>query len=150
MRRGNAVEIVFWVALVLGGLAAVVALYGRYREVPSFLTGPRVCRLEAGGCQALFRTRAAALVGVPNSLLGIMLYLLLGIGAWAGWPTGVLLIGATVALAMSLYLAYYLIRNQLECRVCWTGHVANLILWLTLLLKLLTDNSLFQVGSSVL
>src|SRR6266849_3916954 len=107
MKWGPAVEILFWLALVAGGLAAAVALYGRYRVVPSILTGPQVCRLEAGGCQALFRTRAAALVGLPNSALAVVLYLLLGIGVWAGWPTGSLLIGATLALAMSLYLAYY-------------------------------------------
>ena len=47
------------------------------------------------------------------------------------------LAGASAALAMSLYLAWVLIRDRLECRICWTGHAANAALWLGLALRLL-------------
>jgi len=36
---------------------------------------------------------------------------------------------------MSVYLAVYLLRNHLECRICWAGHVANFTLWLALLVR---------------
>jgi hypothetical protein len=35
----------------------------------------------------------------------------------------------TPALAMSIFLAGSLIRNRRECRICWTGHVANAVLF---------------------
>jgi uncharacterized membrane protein len=129
------------VALVVGFMAAAIALVGHYRELPSFLTGrPRVCRPEAGGCQVLFRTREASLLGFPNALLGLFLYVFLLVGLCARWHIGLLLAGATPALFMSIILARVLLVNQLECRVCWAGHSANLILWLGFLIKLITEN----------
>lgn len=120
-------------ALAVGFVASTAALYGRYRVLPSVLTGPQVCRLEAGGCQILFRTRTASLLGVPNASLSLILYGLVLVGRIRQWPAVWLLGGATLALGMSIYLGWYLIAHHLECRVCWAGHVANLGLWLTLL-----------------
>lgn len=124
-------------ALPVGMAAAAAALYGRHRTLPAFLTGPTICRLEDNGCQALFRTPLAAVLGVPNSLLGLIFYLLVGVGLTAGWPTGLLLLAATLALGLSGYLGFRLIRDRLECRVCWTGHAANALLWLGLVANFL-------------
>jgi uncharacterized membrane protein len=130
--------ILVWTGLIAGFAAAGAALYGRYRTLPAALTGPMVCKLDdANGCQVLFRTRNAALLGVPNGLLGIACYVSIAIGLVRGWPTALLLAGASAALTMSVYLAYVLIRDRLECRVCWTGHFANAVLWIGLALTLL-------------
>jgi len=123
-----------WTALPVGTAAAAAALYGRYRALPAFLTGPTICRLEDNGCQALFRTPLAAVFGVPNSLLGLLLYPLVGFGLAADWPIRLLFAAASLALGLSAYLGFRLIRDRLECRVCWTGHAANALLWLGLLL----------------
>ena len=132
------VSILIWVGLLAGFAAACAALYGRYRTLPAFLTGPAVCKLdEANGCQVLFRTRYAALLGVPNALLGIVCYTFIGVGLVRGWPLGLLMAGASAAAAMSIYLAYVLIRDRLECRICWTGHFANAALWLGFAIKVL-------------
>ncbi len=128
-------------AIGVGSLAAAAALYGRHRILPSFLTGPRVCRLEAGGCQVLFRTPKAALLGVPNATLALVLYAGLVVGTWLRWPTAALLVGASLALAMSVYLAHYLVSRDLECRICWVGHAANLVLWLSLLARVGTGRA---------
>lgn len=122
----------FWVALVTGALAACVALYGRYRTLPALFIGPKTCRLEAGGCEALFRAPEAALLGVPNSALGLACYALLATGRLGGWPVEALLAGATLAVAMSVRLAWILLSRGLECRVCWAGHTANVVLWAAL------------------
>jgi hypothetical protein len=61
-----------------------------------------------------------------------MLYGFVALGLAAGWPSGLLLAAATAALAMSIYLGHRLVRDRLECRICWTGHAANLLLWLGL------------------
>ncbi len=126
------VSIFLWSAITVGVAAASAALYGRYRPLPAFLTGPNICRLEDNGCQVLFRTPDAALLGVPNSLLGLIYYLLLVAGLSLYWPGWLLVGAATVAFAMSLYLGFLLLKNRLECRICWTGHAANAVLWITL------------------
>jgi uncharacterized membrane protein len=122
-------------ALPVGVVAATAALYGRYKPLPAFLTGPEICRLEDNGCGVLFRTRDAAVLGVPNSLLGLIFYVLIAVGLLLHWPSALLFAAATGALAMSSYLAFRLIRDHLECRVCWTAHAANALLWLDLLLS---------------
>lgn len=122
----------------IGFLAASAALYGRYRTLPAFLTGPNICRLEAGGCQVLFRTRNAALLGVPNSLLGVLYYPLLAAGLLWGWPLPLLFAAASFAFLMSVLLAWILVRDKLECRICWAGHLCNTIIWLVLLMRLLS------------
>jgi len=118
--------------IAVGAVASASALYGRYRVLPAALTGPSVCKLEAGGCQALFRTPTAALLGVPNSVLGLLFYGALTEGLLRGWPRPPLLCGASAAVAMSAYLALTLIKQGLECRVCWAGHVSNAAIWLAL------------------
>ena len=128
-------SILVWGCLAIGWDAAAIALYGRYRTLPAFLTGPNVCKLEAGGCQVLFRTKNAALLGPPNSLLGVFYYPLLGLGLYLHWPMALLFSAATFALGLTLWLAWILIHDKLECRVCWTGHACNAVLWLALLLR---------------
>jgi uncharacterized membrane protein len=131
--------ILVWTGLVGGFAAACAALYGRYWTLPTALTGPVVCKLDdANGCQVLFRTRYAALLGVPNALLGIVCYAAIAVGLLRSWPLGLLMAGASAACAMSIFLAYVLVRDRLDCRVCWTGHYANTVLWLGLVLRLLT------------
>ena len=124
-----------WAALVLGAAAAGAALYGHYRVLPSWLTGPEVCRLEHGGCAALFRSPRARLLGVPNASLGLLLYVLLAVGLATGWPALLLFVMTLPAVAMSAFLGYSLIRNGLQCRICWTGHVANAVLAVVLAVR---------------
>lgn len=125
---------------ILAGLAAsAAALYGRYRELPALLTGPHVCKLEAGGCQILFRTKTAALLGVPNSLLGLIYYAALPVALALGATAELLAVVSLAPVAMTGYLAWYLIREKLECRICWVGHAANTAaaacLWARFLVK---------------
>jgi uncharacterized membrane protein len=117
-----------WIALAAGTAAAVAALYGHYRVLPAWLTGPEVCRLEDGGCALLFRSPRSALLGVPNALLGVALYALIAAGLLLHWPPGLLLIMTLPAVAMSAFLGWSLISRGLECRICWTGHAANALL----------------------
>ncbi len=127
--------LILWTVLGIGFVAAAIALYGRYRTLPAFLTGPNVCKLEAGGCQVLFRTKNAALLGPPNSLFGVFYYPLLGLGLYLHWPHPLLLGAATFAFGLTLWLAWILLRDKLECRVCWTGHACNAALWTLLLVN---------------
>ncbi|MEP6914522.1 MAG: vitamin K epoxide reductase family protein [Acidobacteriota bacterium] len=119
---------IIWIALSAGTAAAMAALYGHYRVLPAWLTGPEVCRLEDGGCAVLFRSPRSALLGVPNALLGVVLYALIAAGLLLHWPSGLLLMMTLPAVAMSAFLGWSLISRGLECRICWTGHAANALL----------------------
>jgi len=118
-----------WIALTAAVAASTAALYGRYRDLPPWLTGPTICKLDGNGCAVLFRTPRANLLGIPNAALGLLLYLILAIGIADRWPWAWLLGLTTPALAMSVFLAASLIRNRRECRICWTGHIANAFLF---------------------
>ena len=121
-------SVLIWIALFLGASASAAALWGYYRELPGWLTGPEICQLEAGGCAVLFRTPRAALLGIPNASLGIVLYALLAAGLLLGWPPVLLFAMTLPAVAMSAFLGWSLWSRRLQCRICWTGHVANLAL----------------------
>ena len=128
-------EVFTWMALICGLAASVAALYGHYLVLPAWLTGPEVCRLENGGCTALFRSPRASLLGIPNAALGVMLYILLAIGLASGWSLPLLLVMTVPAAAMSAFLGWSLITRGLQCRICWTGHIANGVLALILTLR---------------
>jgi uncharacterized membrane protein len=127
--------VVIWAAWSVGVAASAAALYGHYRVLPGWLTGPRICKLEHGGCAVLFRSPRARLMGVPNALLGVVLYLLLAAGLIRHWPPGLLFLMMLPAIAMSAFLGYSLIVNKRECRICWAGHAANAVLALALALR---------------
>jgi uncharacterized membrane protein len=121
-----------WLALAGGTLAAAAAFYGHYRELPVWMTGPEICRLEGGGCAILFRSPRAALFGVPNAGLGLVLYAVLAVGILQHRPPMLLWMMTWPALLMSAFLGYSLIVNGRQCRICWAGHASNALLCLTL------------------
>jgi uncharacterized membrane protein len=121
-------DVLIWIALLGGAAASAAALYGHYRVLPAWLTGPEICQLEAGGCAVLFRSPRARLLGVPNAALGLALYAGLALGLIAGWPAGLLLLMTVPAVAMSAFLGWSLLSRGLQCRICWTGHLANAVL----------------------
>lgn len=130
-------DAVLWIALAAGAAAAMAALYGYYAVLPAWLTGPEICKLEERGCAVLFRSPRAALLGVPNSALGILLYLLLAAGLLLAWPPMLLFAMTVPAVAMSVFLGVSLIVNRRQCRICWAGHIANATLFVILLTRVL-------------
>ena len=128
-------SVLIWIALLLGASASAAALWGYYRVLPGWLTGPDICRLEDGGCAVLFRTPRAALLGVPNASLGIVLYAALAAGLLFDAPPLLLFAMTIPAVGMSAFLGYSLISRGLECRICWTGHVANVALAVLLAIR---------------
>jgi uncharacterized membrane protein len=127
--------ILTWIAVGVGAAASAAALYGHYLVLPGWLTGPQICKLEHGGCAVLFRSPRARLLGVPNALLGIGLYVVLAAGLLLEWPSALLLALTLPAVAMSAFLGYSLIANKRECRICWAGHIANAALFVFLLIR---------------
>ena len=131
-----------WLSLFVGMSASAAALYGHYLVLPGWLTGPEICQLEHGGCQVLFRSPRARLLGIPNAALGILLYVLLAVGLLIGAPPLLLFAMTWPAVAMSAFLGYGLIVHRRQCRICWAGHVANGVLFVTLGWRLIWDGGL--------
>ena len=129
-------NVIIWLALAAGGAASAAALYGHYRVLPGWVTGPQVCQLDQGGCAVLFRSPRSALLGVPNALLGVLLYALIAAGVLLRWPAPLLFLMTLPAIAMSAFLGWSLISRGLQCRICWTGHIANGILAIAFGLRL--------------
>jgi len=141
------------IALSLAGLADALyftfAYYGRIRKarwVP-----PVLCAREGSSCVTVVQTPYGSVFGVPNSLLGIVYYVLLLIWAVAGQSVAFgfrlgmtsysitfvnLLIAASAAtVALGFYLIYALRRIlHTDCPFCYAAHAINLALLALLIL----------------
>lgn len=125
--------------LSLAGLADALyftfAYYGRVKKarwVPEIL-----CAREGSSCVTVVQTPYARVFGVPNSLLGIVYYLLLivwvlGGERWADtapWFEWIVMAAAGIAFAMARYLTYVLQKKlRVNCPLCYTAHVINVVL----------------------
>jgi uncharacterized membrane protein len=136
--------------LSLAGLADAIyftlAYYGRVRGarwVPEIL-----CAREGSSCVTVLETPYARVLGVPNSLLGIVYYPAVMI--WLNWSrnvhgvetyysfflllTGALMVAGAATVILGGYLVYALRRRlHTHCPLCYTAHGINLALFVLLL-----------------
>ena len=139
------------VALSLAGLANAFyftfAYYGRIKKarwVPENL-----CARDGSSCVTVVTTPYARVFGVPNSLLGIIYYLLLIAGALGNWSFGtypyvhftyfviswvqLLILVSAGTTVLGFYLIYALRRKlQVDCPLCYTAHAINAALFVLL------------------
>jgi len=140
------------VLLSLAGLADALyftfAYYGRIRKarwVPEIL-----CAREGSSCVTVVRTPYARVFGVPNSVLGIVYYVLLLL--WIGLvpryliilghvfrpfeTLGLLLLGASLCTVVLGFYLIYVLRRILytHCPLCYAAHAINVALFVLLLL----------------
>jgi tetratricopeptide (TPR) repeat protein len=62
------------------------------------------------------------------------------------WNPLLLFVMTLPALAMSAFLGYSLLSRGLQCRICWTGHIANATLALLLLVAAFGPSLDFAIG----
>ncbi len=127
--------------LALAGLADALyftfAYYGRIKKarwVPEIL-----CAREGSNCVTVVQTPYARVFAVPNSLLGIVYYLLVVVWVLAGslMPAiGWALVGASaLTVVLGFYLIYSLRRKlYIDCPLCYTAHAINALLLVLLIL----------------
>jgi uncharacterized membrane protein len=139
------------VILSLVGLANALyftfAYYGRIKKarwVPELF-----CAREGSSCVTVVQTPYARVFGVPNSLLGIVYYVLLIAWASLGFDVGptvvigsrfaplsywVLLAASAMTVALGFYLVYALRRKlHTHCPMCYVGHSINATLFILLI-----------------
>ena len=126
------------------------AYYGRIKKarwVPEIL-----CAREGSSCVTVVQTPYARVFGVPNSLLGIVYYILLIAGARGNWSFGInryiLFTHVAIPLGMGLliflsagttilgsYLIYALRRKlHVDCPLCYFAHAINAALLVLLVI----------------
>lgn len=149
MAEAHRVFRILIVVLALAGLGDALyftfAYYGRVRKsrwIPEIL-----CAREGSSCVTVVQTPYARVFGAPNSLLGILYYLLV-IG-WAVWGEA-LLIGrgrglvpfsrllvpiSGLTVALGFYLVFALRRRlHVDCPMCYAAHGINVTLFILLIL----------------
>ena len=140
------------VLLSLAGLADALyftmAYYGRIRKarwVPEIF-----CAREDSSCVTVVRTPYARVFGVPNSLLGIVYYVLLLVWIMLvprhvsilghilrpSETLGLLLLGVSLSTVVLGFYLIYALRRVLHthCPLCYAAHAINLILFVLLIL----------------
>ena len=111
----------------IGAFVAARMQVKAMRDRAGLLSGPSVVQSE----------RARVLGEMPNSLVGLIYYAAMGVASFfIQMPAihGVCIAAASLAAAMSIYLAYSLLFvTRMPCVLCWTGHAVN---WLLLAMLL--------------
>lgn len=142
------------IALSTAGLADslyfTLAYYGQVKKsrwVPRAL-----CAREETSCATVVRTPYGSVFGVPNSVLGIVYYVLLLIWAMAGQSTAfgfqlgmvaysitftnLMIAAGTVTVALGFYLVYALRKILgINCPLCYAAHGINLSLLVLLIIS---------------
>ena len=128
---------------LLGSLGLLISVYftlvyyGLVKAEAPYI--PRVCRLEESSCQSLLHRPEARLFWLPNSVLGLVFYLLVIASSLParGLPPGlesVVLRASAVTVCVSVYLAYQLLAKlRVRCVLCLASHAINACLFLLLL-----------------
>ncbi len=99
---------------------------------PNVFWIPQVCQLKEESCITVLGTPRAKLFGIPNSAFGIGLYCYLMVNLFIPFPLVIALVLLGLAVVRSIYLAYSLIFvTKIPCPLCFTSHVINLVLFLT-------------------
>jgi uncharacterized membrane protein len=115
----------------------------KVRWVPEIL-----CAREGSRCATVVETPYARVLGVPNSLLGILYYI--AVMLWLPWATdvhgveeyaylflfltGALLLASAVTVVLGFYLICALRRKlHVDCPLCYTAHAINVSLFVLLI-----------------
>jgi uncharacterized membrane protein len=89
---------------------------------------PSFCRMENGACTRILDTPEAKLLGVPNSVLGMLYY-----GAILFVPIDsfevLFLVASIFSVGLGMYLVHALVyRLKTHCPLCYTAHGINLVI----------------------
>ena len=89
---------------------------------------PAFCRMEKQACMKILDTREAKVLGVPNSILGLLYY-----GAILLVPIDsieiLFLVASIFSVGLGMYLVHALVyRLKMHCPLCYTAHGINLVI----------------------
>jgi uncharacterized membrane protein len=92
------------------------------RWIPSF------CRMEKGACMRILDTPEAKVLGLPNSVLGVIYYVAILFIPIDRFEM-LFLIASIFSVGLGMYLVRALIvRLKVHCPLCYTAHGINLVI----------------------
>ncbi|MGH9813259.1 MAG: vitamin K epoxide reductase family protein [Candidatus Acidiferrales bacterium] len=117
-----------WILLGLAGVGLALSLYftlAYYGWIEAHALPAAFCRREERSCLTVLQTPYARVFGVPNSVLGLLLYLLVGAvavqalsGAPPAWLWQVTFAGAAFSVLLAPYLIWALVvQLKTWCRL---------------------------------
>jgi uncharacterized membrane protein len=131
-----------WILVGLCLLGAAISSYFTgvaYHWVrPDTRWVPAVCRMGEASCATIVFTPRARVFGVPNSVLGLLFYVVLAVAALTGaldaaLPRQLLLAASLGTVALGIYLTYSLLFvTRVNCVLCFTSHAINAVLFVLL------------------
>ena len=98
---------------------------------------PQVCRMSVSHCKSLAETVYGSILGKPNAYWGMLYYpMLISIAILV--VTDLLDIFTLVVLAsfasmLSLYLLWGLYRLRARCTICFATHISNFLILMTVI-----------------
>jgi uncharacterized membrane protein len=145
------------VIIVLSLAGLIISLYftfAYYSRVKKARWIPEIlCARTGSSCVTVVQTPYGRVFGVPNSLLGIVYYVALIIGATKDWSYGInlymyvtnvvfpfafglLIFISAGTVALGFYLIYALRRRlHIDCPLCYVAHAINAALLVLLVLR---------------
>jgi uncharacterized membrane protein len=99
---------------------------------------PSFCRMGEETCASIVFTPRARVFGLPNSLLGQVFYVALIVGVGGDFlfmePLVYLyLLASLVTVFLGIYLSYSLLfLTRVPCKLCFTSHGINLVIFILL------------------
>lgn len=93
---------------------------------------PPLCRMGERSCRLVLDHRDAKVIGIPNSLVGVLYYSVVCVAVVAGVPPPLhvpLQLASWAAVGLGFYLTYSLVyRVRVLCLLCMVSHALNLAL----------------------
>jgi uncharacterized membrane protein len=114
----------------IGGLAIAAYFSLVYYHIvePDNRWIPSFCRMEKGSCMRILDTSEAKVLGLPNSVLGVLYYcaiLFLPIHLFEMY----FLVASIFSVGLGMYLVHALIvKLKTHCPLCYTAHAINLVI----------------------
>jgi|JYMV01.1.fsa_nt_gi uncharacterized membrane protein len=131
------------VILLLAAISFLIATYFTavsYRWLdPEASWIPSFCRMGERTCSSIVFTPRARVLGLPNSVLGQIFYLVLVAGILGNFIVSppflyFYLAGSLLTVLLGVFLTYSLLFiTRVPCKLCFTSHAINLAIFILLL-----------------
>ena len=132
-----------FIILLLAAISFLIATYFTavsYRWLdPEASWIPSFCRMGERTCAGIVYTPRARVLGIPNSVLGQIFYLVLMAGVVGNFILSppflyFYLAGSLLTVLLGILLTYSLLFiTRVPCKLCFTSHAINLVIFVLLL-----------------
>jgi len=123
------IEALIQACAVSGAIIALYFVLVSYRVIrPDIRWIPAFCRVDEQACMKILYTPSARVLGIPNSILGLVYYLSIIFLPLPDFQLA-LLIASIFSVGLGMYLTHALLMKlRVSCALCFTAHIINLMI----------------------